>query len=176
MSLHFGKITQNGYVVRDIKAAMKHWSEVLGVGPWFYAEQAPIEGFEYRGTQSDCKISIALANSGPLQIELIQQRNQAPSMYRDFLAAGNEGLQHIAYWSDHFDDAIAKGLSFGWELGQRGHVGLDGRFAYFDTETHPGTVVELSETSGPKGIMFKHIAAAAADWDGSDPIRTEWPI
>ena len=50
------------------------------------------------------------------------------------------------------------------------------RFAYFDTETHPGTVVELSETSGPKGIMFKRIAEAADMWDGSDPIRTEWPI
>lgn len=33
MSRHFGKITQNGYVVRDIGAAMRHWSDVLGVGP-----------------------------------------------------------------------------------------------------------------------------------------------
>lgn len=176
MSRHFGKITQNGYVVRDIEAAMRHWSEVLGVGPWFYLEHTPIEEFEYRGAPSDCDVAIALANSGPLQIELIQQHNDAPSLYRDFLAAGNEGLQHIAYWSDHFDDAFAKALSLGWELGQRGHVGVEGRFAYFDTETHPGTVVELSETSGPKGLMFKRIAEAAANWDGSDPIRTDWPI
>jgi len=176
MSRHFGKITQNGYVVRDIGAAMRHWSDVLGVGPWFYAERAPIEGFEYRGVPSDCEISTALANSGPLQIELIEQRNDAPSMYRDFLAVGKEGLQHIAYWSDHFDDAVAKASSFGWVLGERGHVGLDRRFAYFDTETHPGTIVELSETSAPKGIMFKRIAEAADTWDGSDPIRTEWPI
>ena len=97
MSRHFGKITQNGYVVRDIEAAMRHWSEVLGVGPWFYLEHTPIEEFEYRGAPSDCDVAIALANSGPLQIELIQQHNDAPSLYRDFLAAGNEGLQHIAY-------------------------------------------------------------------------------
>lgn len=176
MSRHFGKITQNGYVVRDIEAAMRHWSEVLGVGPWFYAERAPIEGFTYRGTPSDCVISIALANSGPLQIELIEQRNDAPSLYRDFLEAGHEGLQHIAYWSDYFDDAVAKAEALGWRLGQSGHVGENGRFAYFETEAHPGTIVELSETSGPKGIMFKRIAEAAATWDGSDPIRTEWPI
>ena len=176
MSRHFGKITQNGYVVRDIEVAMRHWSEVLGVGPWFYAERAPIEGFEYRGAPSDCQISIALANSGPLQIELIEQRNDAPSMYRDFLDAGNEGLQHIAYWTDEFDDALAKAAAMGWRIGQRGHVGQDGRFAYFETETHPGSVVELSETCGPKGVMFKRIAEAAANWDGTDPIRTEWPI
>lgn len=47
--------------------------------------------------------SIALANSGPLQIELIQQRNDAPSMYRDFLAEGHEGLQYVAYWTEDFD-------------------------------------------------------------------------
>lgn len=96
MSRFFGEIRQNGYVVRDIEAAMKHWIEVLGVGPFFYLEQAPVENFRYYGEPSDMAASIALANSGALQIELIQQRNDAPSMYRDFLAAGHEGLQHAA--------------------------------------------------------------------------------
>ena len=41
-------------------------------------------------------MSIALANSGDLQIELIQQVNDAPSMYKEFLDAGHEGLQHVA--------------------------------------------------------------------------------
>ncbi len=176
MSRHFGAITQNGYVVRDIEAAMRHWSDVLGIGPWFYSERAPIEDFQYRGAPSDCVISIALANSGALQIELIEQRNDAPSLYRDFLDAGHEGLQHIAYWTDRFDDALRVADNLGWRLGQSGHVGMPGRFAYFDTEAHPGTVVELSETNGPKGAMFKRIAAASRDWDGRDPIRTEWPL
>ena len=33
MSRIFGAVCQNGYVVRDIDAAMKHWIEVMGVGP-----------------------------------------------------------------------------------------------------------------------------------------------
>ena len=176
MSRHFGAITQNGYVVRDIEAAMRHWIEVLGVGPWFYVERAPLERFHYRGQPSDVHVSIALANSGGLQIELIEQRNDAPSMYRAFLEAGNEGLQHIAYWTDRFDADRAKALALGWEVGQSGEVGADGRFVYFDTEYHPGTVFPLSETSGPKGEMFKRIAAASLGWDGTEPIRTVWPI
>ncbi len=32
MSRIFGKVCQNGYVVRDIAAALTHWTEVLGVG------------------------------------------------------------------------------------------------------------------------------------------------
>jgi hypothetical protein len=42
---------------------------------------------------------------------------------------------------------------------------------YYETEAHPGTMVELSEISGPKGVFFERIAQAARDWDGSDPIR-----
>ncbi len=99
MSRLFGEIRQNGYVVRDIDSALKHWIEVLGVGPFFYLERAPIENFRYYGERSEMVASIALANSGPLQIELIQQRNDAPSMYRDFLAGGHEGLQHVEYWT-----------------------------------------------------------------------------
>jgi len=33
MSRIFGAVCQNGYVVRDIQAAMRHWIEVIGVGP-----------------------------------------------------------------------------------------------------------------------------------------------
>ena len=45
------------------------------------------------------EMSVALANSGDLQIELIQQRNDAPSMYKEFLDSGREGLQHMSYWT-----------------------------------------------------------------------------
>ena len=38
-----------------------------------------------------------------LQIELLQPRNDVPSMYRDFLRAGHAGAQHVAYWTEQFD-------------------------------------------------------------------------
>ena len=172
MSRLFGEIRQNGYVVRDIEAAMKHWVEVLGVGPFFYLEKAPIENFRYFGESSDMLASIALANSGPLQIELIQQRNDAPSMYRDFLDAGHEGLQHVAYWTREFASDFERIQKLGYTVGQSGEVGgSDGRMVYFATEAHPATVIELSEISGSKGKTFEMIAEKARTWDGSDPIR-----
>ena len=171
MSRIFGDIRQNGYVVRDIAMAMRHWSEVLGVGPWFYVEHAPVRNFTYRGTPSEVDLSIALANSGPLQLELIEQRNDAPSMYRDFLAAGHEGLQHVAYWTVTFAEDYARALAAGFGVGQEGEMGNYGPFAYFDTETHPGTVVELSDVSGMKQRLFDYIADAARTWSGADPVR-----
>jgi hypothetical protein len=46
MSRIFGEIFQNGYVVRDIQAAMRHWIEVLGMGPWFYIERLSCTDFQ----------------------------------------------------------------------------------------------------------------------------------
>jgi hypothetical protein len=88
MSRIFGAVCQNGYVVRDIHAAMDHWIRVMGVGPWYYIDRVKTDYFRHRGQDSAVEMSIAIANSGDLQIELIQQRNDAPSMYREFLDAG----------------------------------------------------------------------------------------
>ena len=172
MSRIFGAIRQNGYVVRDIQAAMDHWITVMGVGPWFYIPKVSTEHFRYHGVDSPVEMSIALANSGDLQIELIQQRNDARSMYKDFLDAGREGLQHVAYWSRDYQGVYDKALSLGYRVGHEGQIGGSrGRFSYFETEAHPGTVIELSDISGRKGEFFEHVKTVAADWDGSDPIR-----
>ncbi len=89
MSRLFGAMRQVGIVVRDIEAAMRHWVEVCGVGPWFNADRLAVTGFTYAGRRYDeVHISIALANSGDVQLELIQQRCGTPSMYRDFLPPG----------------------------------------------------------------------------------------
>jgi hypothetical protein len=171
MSRFFGEIRQAGYVVPDIEAAMDHWSRVLGVGPWFYREKVPIENYTYRGQRYEVHNSVALANSGPLQMELIQTRNDAPSMYRDFQKAGNAGLQHVAYWTETFDDDMKRLTAQGFKVVMSGEVGERGRFVYFDTEYHPGTVIELSEVAGPKGKLFRMIREASLGWDGSNPVR-----
>jgi hypothetical protein len=173
MSHVFGEIRQNGYVVRDIEAAMKHWVEVLGVGPWFYMPHIPCHSFEYRGTPCEPDISIALANSGDLQIELIQQHCDTQTLYKDFLDAGREGLQHVSSWDADLDALVEKLTAAGHSIGQRGSMqeGLV-KFVYFDTETHPGTVFEVSNMAGELAYIPEMVSDAARDWDGTEPIRT----
>ncbi len=172
MSRHFGAIRQLGYVVPDIEEAMAYWSKTLGVGPWFYNPRVPIVNYRYRGEAYEPSNSVALANSGYVQVELIQTRNDVPSMYRDFQQAGRTGLQHIAYWTSDYDADLARLLKEGFQPVMSGEVGERGRFVYFDTEYHPGTVIELSEVAGPKGRMFDLIRSESERWDGTtDPIR-----
>lgn len=171
MSRFFGAIRQAGYVVPDIEAAMQYWTETLGIGPFFYNPRVPIRNYRYRGEGYAPHNSVALANSGPLQVELIQTRNDVPSMYRDFLGAGRTGLQHVAYWTESYDDDLVRLEAQGFKPVMSGEVGERGRFVYFDTEYHPGTVIELSEVAGPKGEMFRMIRQASEGWDGRDPVR-----
>ena len=171
MSRFLGEIRQLGYVVDDIESAMDHWSRVLGVGPFFYNPRVPIVNYRYGGEGFEPHNSVALANSGGVQVELIQTRNDVPSMYRDFKRGGRTGLQHVAYWTQNYDADLARLQAQGFNVLMSGEVGADGRFAYFDVEHHPGSVIELSEVMGPKGTMFRLIREAAEGWDGSDPVR-----
>jgi hypothetical protein len=171
MSKFFGEVRQLGYVVKDIEAAMEYWSSTLGVGPWYYNPKVPIENYHFRGESYEPHNSVALANSGFVQVELIQCRNDVPSMYRDFLQAGHTGLQHVAYWTESYDQDLERLLAQGFSPVMNGEVGERGRFVYFDTEYHPGTVIELSEVAGPKGKLFDLIRSESQAWDGRDPVR-----
>ncbi len=172
MSRIFGEVRQIGYVVRDIEAAVNEWTEVFGVGPFFYFEKAPIENFLYMGKPSPVEISAALSFSGRLQIELICQTNDAPSMYLDFLGAGCEGLHHIAYWVEKIDEMmITRITDSGYEIGQAGETRGEGRFFYFVSKKDPGTIIELSEIMGAKAEFYKYIETEAGNWDGNNPVR-----
>ncbi len=168
----YGTIRQVAYVVRDIERAMAHWSGTLGVGPWFYKPEVGITTFRYRGQPSPPpSVSIAFANSGDLQVELVQQRDDRPSMYTDFLRLQGEGAQHIAFWTYEFDTLAERLLASGYTEGHAGQIGQRGRFAYFAHADLPGNVVELSEQTGGKAEFFREVAQAALQWDGKDPIR-----
>lgn len=178
MSMVFGAARQVGYVVKDIEAAMAHWIE-LGVGPWYYKEDIVSLEFNYYGKASrPPKLSIALANSGDLQIELIQQRDDAPSLYRDTLQQHGEIAQHLAYWTlDRFDEFAKRFVSLGYVEGHSGRMGAAdrGRYAYFLHPQFPSAMLELSESSGGKGEYFQQIRQASINWDGQEPVRGNVP-
>ncbi|GAT07127.1 glyoxalase/bleomycin resistance protein/dioxygenase [Mycolicibacterium novocastrense] len=98
MSVVPGPIRQIGYIVTDIDRAMASWLD-LGVGPWFVMRNLPLRGV-YRGAPCEISMTLGLANSGELQVELIQQDDDTPSIYTEFLAAKGPGYHQLAYWAE----------------------------------------------------------------------------
>jgi catechol 2,3-dioxygenase-like lactoylglutathione lyase family enzyme len=172
MSQIFGPIRQNGYVVRDLEAAMRHWTDVMGVGPFTHMPHVRPDDFVYRGRSSSPECSIAIAFSGDLQIELIQVHSDTPNLWKDFLDAGREGLQHVSAWTDDFDAAFERITAAGHRCAQQGTIPGGIRFAYFDTEAHPGTVFEISNLDAePYRSAMAALCEVARTWDGSEPVR-----
>ena len=170
MSHRFGEIRQVAYLVKDIEKAMRHWTGVLGIGPFFYVEKKTAHGSTYRGQPTSPQLSIAMSQSGPLQIELIQQHNDAPSQFLEYVKAGFDGQHHIAFWTKEFDADMARYEKDGYEVLSTANTAPD-RNAFLTARGHDGTMIEISETSGPKGAYFEKIAQVAASWDGRNPIR-----
>lgn len=174
MNPQFGPVRQVGYVVKDIEKAIEHWLR-LGVGPWYYNKEIVSIEFRYQGKPSRFpKLAIALANTGDTQIELIQQSNDAPSLYLDTLARNGECAQHVAFWTaDRFDEWSEHFLDHGYVEGHAGRMGnaSRGRYAYFVHPDFPSAMFELSESTGGKSEYFEQIRKAAIDWDGSEPVR-----
>jgi len=171
MSRILGVMRRLSWVVPDIEDAMQHWIRRLGVGPFFHVPHLKPDSFQFEGKNSAVDLSIALAYSGPVQIELIQQHNTAPSMYQTALSAGHSGPHHVGFFSTEFDAMTQKMLLSGHGIGQSGRVLGDCRFAHFATRNQPGIIVELIELDDALAAAFDAFKTAASDWDGSEPVR-----
>jgi catechol 2,3-dioxygenase-like lactoylglutathione lyase family enzyme len=177
MSRIFGGTRQLAMVVRDADAAMRSWAERLGVGPFVCLRKIRFDNYHYRGRISPAPIvTLCFAQSGDLQIEIIQQHNDAPSAYTEFLSSGREGCQHIAAWyADRagYDRAHAAALAQGFTLVHQGEGGdQHARFAYFETGLPGDLMFEIAEALIP-GVceLTAMVKTLAADWDGCDPVR-----
>jgi catechol 2,3-dioxygenase-like lactoylglutathione lyase family enzyme len=142
--------------------AIEFWTQVMGVGPFFRTERIVLEDLRYKGEPTDIDFQTAIAYWNDLQIELIAQRNDAPSIYRDSLEAGEAGLQHVCIVVDDLDHARALCEKAGAAVVQEGRIpGGMGRFLYADTGGGPGTMVELLEASPAMLQAFAAMREAA---------------
>lgn len=166
-----GEFRQIGYVVRDLDVSMTAWLR-LGVGPFFVMRDLTQEA-TYRGQPCSVRFAVAFANNGELQIELIQPLDDTPSIYTEFLGAGNAGLNQYAWWAPDFPATIASAEAAGWTVVWSGGGGGGARYAYLEVpDSDPAAIVEIMEITAATDGMARIVRDAAAGWDGSDPIRS----
>lgn len=164
----YGPVGQLGYVVDDLEAAAARWAETTGIGPWRVLDNVELDHFTYDGEDADVRIGIAVAYTGDVQIELIQQYNDTPSMYRELLDTYGEGAQHVCFYPDDYDAAMTHALSTGMTVGQEGSLwGI--RFAYLRGDG--GRVIELADLPDQVRAGRQKGIDEAASWDGTDPVR-----
>jgi methylmalonyl-CoA/ethylmalonyl-CoA epimerase len=142
-------VDQVAVVVRDLDAAMKLYSDKLGIGPWdvYTYGSHRMHTMTFRGERRPYVMKLALAFVGPTMYELIEPI-EGPNIYEEFLAERGEGLHHLGYYVGSIDAAIDEMAAQGYALLQSGRgfgVNGDGAYAYFDTERDLGCIVEAIE-------------------------------
>ncbi len=167
-----GPATQLGFVVRDIDAAMRHWLDVFGVGPFLCMERGvsqPPATTYMREKPVLVELKLAFAFMGEVQIELIEQRNDAPSPYREFIDSGREGLQHLGFWVHDHAKATQAVEAGGYRRIYEIYVaGQELPIVYYDSPSLYGPMLEIVP---PKWRRSREAVRAATEGrSGGDPI------
>jgi hypothetical protein len=170
-----GTVFQVSFVVDDIERAMQHWTQTLGVGPFFYLAHFPLLDGRYRGKPISPDVDVALTFSGGMCIELIHQNDRSPSPFLDFPTNGGAALHHAALSTRRFDADLEQHLESGKTLLASAAVGLGGRMAYLETAEQRSPLLELIEFTPPVEDLFGMMHATTQSWDGRDPVRRVGP-
>jgi hypothetical protein len=163
---------QNGFIVRDLRAAIDYWTRVMRVGPFVVFEHADYGDVLYRGEPTSIDASTAMAWWGDLQVELIEQHNDAASVYKDYLHSGKTGLHHLACYTSDYTDTLAGFATRGMSPVQVGGGSIGIRYCYLQTEPAMGWMVELIEATPEIQAMNDELRAVAGRWDGRTQLHT----
>lgn len=159
-------IFQHAYLVNDLEEAARRWHELLGAGPFFVARHHKTDRFLYRGEPVEADVSYAFAYCGPTQIQLIQQHDDTPSIYRDMYAHGEEGFHHVAALVSDFAAERQRYVELGFEIACELYADQV-EAAYVDTRAAIGCFTEIH--ADPPHIVetFARWKKAHEAWDGS---------
>ena len=166
---HGTPLNQNCWVVPDLETAMRSWI-AMGVGPFYHFAFSFPEA-DYRGRTVPLAFKVALAQAGPIQIELIEQTSPGPSCYRDVVPEGQSGFRHVCKITDDYARDVAalkaRGIMIANEFISPGNIPA----CYADTREEIGCMFELVPDVPILRGMGRMVADGATNWDGTDPIR-----
>jgi hypothetical protein len=160
---------QLGFVVADVLQSAALWASVHGVGP-FHVLPVMEVACTYRGAASTITVQAAVAQAGPVQIELIQQHCDRPSVYRDLFSTSESGFHQLCTVTADYDGKKEHFESLGYAYAGE-MVANGGRVAYFDTVADFGFFTEVVEETPGFLAQLAKIAQTCAEWDGTDPVR-----
>lgn len=134
---------QLGIVVRNIDRTMRYYEEVHGIGPWAVFEGVP-ERCTEKGRDISFKGKMAMAQAGPVQVELIEIL-EGESLHSEFLAEHGEGLHHVGFFVQDLDARLEAVREAGIEILHHGllkQMGLSVEYAYLETTETGGVIIE----------------------------------
>lgn len=159
-----------GYVVDDLRAGVERFARTFGAGPFFGMEHLEFDEVTFEGEPALYDHSSAFGAWGEVIVELTQVHDAQPAGLRDALVAPGGGVGHIGWLADSLEDEVARLTALGLTPF---HTGRTGPASAVWLRGGPllGHPVEVLQRRDELLGFYAMVRAAAADWDGSDPLR-----
>ncbi|MCB1729936.1 MAG: VOC family protein [Halieaceae bacterium] len=174
--LNFGQpqdgVIQTAFITDNIEQSMAEMTALLNIGPWFLFEKFQLGDLHFRGEPAEFEVTLALANSGHMQFELIMPLDDKPSPYREAQMHSGWGFHHYGLAVTDFEAACLDFAARGYEQVLSATVAIGARAAYFDTRHPLFGMAELIEMRPEVEALWTLVRHASVGWDGADPVRT----
>lgn len=136
------EIVQVGILVKNVEDAARRLEKLVGIGPFEFLEP-DYRNLTYRGKTGRFKMRVALANAGPVQIELMQPLH-GETICDEFAQRKGYGLHHLGIKTDNMEQGVKEMQAKGFQVIQSGdRPGV--KWAYVSTEEQTGVIFELLE-------------------------------
>lgn len=140
----FTQVTQIGMVVPDLEAAIRHYEEDYGIGPWerFELDPANATNLSIDGQPAELwRVKVAWTKVGEMYWELTEPLDDQ-SIFGQFLAKTGGGVHHLAVGTPDYDAALAVPAGQGLPLAMNGTF-FGVQVSYLPTERDLGVLLEV---------------------------------
>ena len=144
-------VSHIGFIVKNVEKAAEYYYSVLGIGP-FAIQEVDMQGVTLYDEPTPFKLRIAMAVTGSVELELIQDLGGC-RLYTEFLSGKGEGLHHLGVHiddRDSFDKTVAALINQGCKPILSIIKSRFG-FVYVDIKDAGGLILELMYNIHIKG-------------------------
>lgn len=159
-----GAPVQIAYAVADVRVAATRWMTTTGAGPFFVLDHIALAEARVEGAVGRFDHSSAYGQWGAVMIELVQEHTPP-------IVAPGSGVHHLAFMVESLPVAMGWCVGIGWSEALWATTAGGQEFAFMDARADLGHLVEVYEPTERLGDFYQMVADAAAEWDGTDPIR-----
>lgn len=164
-----GRLFQLAYMAEDFDDTLARWN-AIGVGPFYAFRGVPLKNIEFRGQITELNIDIAFSYWGDIQIEIIRQNNDQPSIYLDWQKQRKQEIHHLGVMVNDMAAAQAHLENNGYKIVYHKLAEGHGEFTYVQSPDSP-VLFELITHEPGEAAGFVRLHAEVENWDGSRPVR-----
>jgi hypothetical protein len=171
MSNEFGTVMQQGYIVEDVAAAAHEWVTRVGAGPFYILDSVTQDQYYYRGKLTPLTLRLAFGYWGSMQIELVQQLNDADTLYSRAVKATPGKINHYATIVPDLEALLTKHKLHD-RIAHAGSMPSGVKFVYLEEYAPGGLHLELIQSPAAAQAGFAAMEMISKSWDGKNPVRS----